>query len=256
MIDPSHPGRLAGKVVLLTGTGGRQGRHIARLFASEGAMVVGCDLDESAAKATVESVDSDGHRMFSRAPVDLSDRQQAADWIRWAADVCGGIDVLYNNASQPRFAPVSELTAEDWHYTIRNELDLVYHTCHHAWPFLVERGGVILNTASVSAMRGDPGCFAHAASKGGIIALTRVLAAEGAQFNIRSNSISPGVILRDENDSVPAGASILERLFTAQLLPRAGLPADIGACALYLASDEAAWVTGANFVIDGGVMAV
>ena len=139
---------------------------------------------------------------------------------------------------------------------MRNELDLVYHTCHHAWPLLVDRGGgVILNTASVSAMRGDAGCFAHAAAKGGIIALTRVLAAEGAQFNIKSNSISPGLILRDENDSVPTGSSMLEGLFAAQLLPRPGVPADVGACALYLASDEAAWVTGANFVIDGGITA-
>ncbi len=247
--------RLEGKTVLITGTGGRQGRAASVLFAAEGANVVGCDLNESAANETLRIVTGSGGSMISRQPVDLGDIEDSAQWIEWSVEQCGSIDVLYNNASAPKFGGIANCTPEDWSFTTRNELDLVYFTCHFAWPYLVRNGGgTIINTASIAGMVATEGSFAHAAMKGGVISLTKQLALEGAEHGIRSNSISPGLIVPDEG--LPAqGHELLDRMVAGQMLKRPGRANDVAYCALYLASDEASWVTGANFVIDGGLTA-
>ncbi len=254
-------GRLAGKVALITGTGGGQGRAAAVLFAAEGARVVGCDLKVEGAEETVEMVRSTGGEMISSQPVDLGDGDQVKSWIDLAVDTFGGFDVLYNNASAPKFNPISDMTWDEWDFTIRNELHLIYWACHHAWPHLVSRGGgAIVNTASTAGLIGFAGLgdFAHAATKGGIIALTRQLAAEGGPVGIRANSISPGFVLSPATEPMlndPASGPMMEAMIGQHMIARPGKPEDIGYCALYLSSDEASWVTGANFVIDGGLTA-
>lgn len=120
--------RLAGKVALLTGTAGGQGRAAALLFAREGATIVGCDLKVESGRETVAMVEASGGSMTSTEPVDLGDSAEARSWIAEAAALHGGFDVLYNNASLPRFASIAEMTDEDWHYTMRNELDLMFYT--------------------------------------------------------------------------------------------------------------------------------
>jgi NAD(P)-dependent dehydrogenase (short-subunit alcohol dehydrogenase family) len=251
-------GRLEGKVALVTGTGGRQGRAIARLFAREGAIVVGCDVNQAAAKATASAVRDAGWTMHSTHPVDLGDGDATRAWIDAAADEFGGIDILYNNASMPKIAPLAALSADDWAFTMRNELDLVYHACHHVWRHLVERGGgVILNTASVAGLVGEMGGVAHAATKGGVIAMTRQLAVEGAPHGIRANSISPGLVVQEGPAPVAQlSSTAMQQILDRQLIGRPGVPDDIAYCALYLVSDEATWVTGANFVVDGGLTAI
>jgi NAD(P)-dependent dehydrogenase (short-subunit alcohol dehydrogenase family) len=251
-------GRLQGKVALVTGTGGRQGRAIARLFALEGATVVGCDVDESAAEATAAAVRASGGTMHSTQPVDLGDGEATRAWIDAAVAELGGFDILYNNASMPRISPVATLSPEDWAFTMRNELDLVYHACRHAWHHLIARGGgVILNTASVAGLVGDMGGAAHAATKGGVIAMTRQLAVEGAPHGIRANSISPGLVVQEGPAPVAQLSTVaMQQILDRQLLRRPGRPQDIAYCALYLVSDEATWVTGANFVVDGGLTAI
>src|SRR5687768_16718870 len=119
-------GRLDGKVALITGTGGGQGRAAAELFCAEGASVVGCDLNAAENARTVELVRAAGGEMAGMAPVDLGDSREARQWVADAAAVHGRIDVLFNNAAAPRFAPIPELSDEDWHFTIRNELDLIF----------------------------------------------------------------------------------------------------------------------------------
>jgi NAD(P)-dependent dehydrogenase (short-subunit alcohol dehydrogenase family) len=251
--------RLQGKIALITGTGGGQGRAAAVLFASEGATVVGCDLKVDGSAETVELVRQAGGVVESTHPLDLGDPEAARAWVAGAAERHGGFDILYNNASAPKFAPVAEMSDEDWHFTVRNELDLIFYACRAAWPYLVKRGGgSIINTGSISgmsALAGTPGSFAHAATKGAVIALTRELALEGGPHGIRANAISPGAILSPATEAAFAEDWFREGHLAATMVNRIGTPEDVAHCALYLASDESTFVTGANFVIDGGFMA-
>jgi meso-butanediol dehydrogenase/(S,S)-butanediol dehydrogenase/diacetyl reductase len=251
--------RLQGKVALITGTAGGQGRAAAILFASEGAQVVGCDLKVEGSEETLELVRQAGGEMTSTHPLDLGDPAAAKVWVDEAAARYGGFDVLYNNASLPNFAPVAEMSDEDWHYTVRNELDLVFYTCRAAWPHLVARGGgSIINIGSISGMSsvpGTPGSFAHAATKGAVIAMTRELALEGGPYSIRANSISPGPILTPATEPAFTREDVREGWLAPLMIKRMGQPEDVAYCALYLASDESSFVTGANFVVDGGFMA-
>ena len=249
-------GRLAGKIAFITGTAGGQGRAAARLFASEGARIVGCDVNSDGAEETARVVREAGGEMISFAPVDLSDPDAARVWIEQGVAEVGGIDILYNNASAPRFGFVGEIEPDDWSFTLRNELDLILWSTQAAWPHFIERGGgSVVNTSSGAGLRGHRGIgeASHAAAKGGVNALTRQLAAEGASHGIRANSICPGVIetpaLRD---------AIVNGVVTTipMALGRIGRPEDIAYCALYLASDEASWVTAANFVVDGGLTGI
>jgi NAD(P)-dependent dehydrogenase (short-subunit alcohol dehydrogenase family) len=252
------PGRrLNGKTALITGTAGGQGRAAAVLFAAHGARVVGCDIDAAGALETLELVRAAGGTMESQQPVDLSERAQVDAWIAWAAQTCNGFDILYNNASAPKMNPFAALTPDEWSFTLRNELDIVYHACQAAWPHLRERRGNIINTASAMALvtRGE-GYSAHVAAKAGVIALTRQLAYEGAPLGIRVNALSPGLVespitLRWLND--PAKRREREKWYP---IGRLGKPEDVAYAALYLASDEASWVTGTNLVIDGGTSTI
>lgn len=246
-------GRLAGKVALITGTAGGQGAAAARLFASEGATVVGCDLDAPRARAVAKEV---GHGMTFDAPVDLADPDAAAAWVNGAVERCGGIDILYNNASTPWVGPFEEMTYENWRFTQRNELDLIFTVTRAAWPHLVARGGgVIINTASVSAYRGATFIeqAAHGAAKGGVLAITRHLAASGARHGIRANSISPGLIVTPQiSEFLDEPGHPVHEMLRTHPLGRLGVPEDVARVALFLASDEAGYLNAVDIVVDGG----
>jgi meso-butanediol dehydrogenase/(S,S)-butanediol dehydrogenase/diacetyl reductase len=250
-------GRLEGKIALITGTGGGQGRAAAELFCAQGAKVIGCDINAAANEDTIELITRAGGDMTGMAPVDLGDSRQARQWVDDAAAVHGRVDILFNNAAAPRFAPIHELTDEAWHSTIRNELDLVFYVTQQAWPHLQATGGVIINTASIQGHIGiaTNGGLAHAATKAGVIAMTRQMAAEGAPHGIRANSISPGTIATPATADLFTDPDTLNTVLAPLLIKRLGHPTDVAAMALYLASDEAAYVTGANLVIDGGLTA-
>lgn len=247
--------RLRDKIAFITGTGSGQGRAAALLFAAEGALVVGCDIDGAANQQTAELVRARGGRMIASAPVDLANPAAAKQWIDEGMKQAGGLDILYNNAAAARFAPIATMSAADWSFTLRNELDLVFNAVQAAWPHLTVRGGAIINIASTVAFRGNSllGTGAHSAAKGGVISLTIQMAAEGAPHRIRVNCISPGIV------RTPATAQVLEamedKIVASIPLRRAGEPEDIAYGALYLASDEARWVTGTNLIIDGGTSA-
>ena len=249
-------GRLDGKVALITGTGGGIGRAAAILFAREGATVVGCDLDAARAQETVSLVRDAGGAMTSTAPVDLAEEDAARAWIDGAAGEHGGIDVLYNNAGLTSFAPLEEVTLDDWSFTLRNELELVFLACKHAWPHLrARRGGSVINVGSTAGMTGSLTLdrAAHTASKGAVIALTRQLAAEGARHGIRVNTISPGMTVTPQTQHLFDDPDHpISRIADHIPLGRPGRPEDVTHCALFLASDESSYVTGANLVVDGG----
>src|SRR5258707_8706582 len=133
-------GRLQNKVVLITGTGGGQGRAAALLFASEGAIVVGSDVKEDGNNETARMVVEAGFQMDA-STVDVSDDEQCKAWVERAAQTYGGIDVLYNNAASVLFAPFPEMGAAEWHYALRYELDVIFFPSKYAWPHLAARGG-------------------------------------------------------------------------------------------------------------------
>lgn len=251
---------LDGKVALISGTAGGQGRAAAMAFADAGARVLGCDVDAEHAQETVELVRRRGGEMQSVHPLDPSDPAQAQSWIDTAISIWGGFDILYNNAGSLRaVGPFAISTQQEWDLTIRNELTIVYVSSHAAWQPLIDRGGgVIINTASASGhVEFHPlRSAAHSAAKAGVIAFTRTLAVEGAPHGIRAVSISPGFtrtpatsIWWDGNEEQRAmGATLTSRV----PLGRAGEPEDIVHAAVFLASPAAAYITGTDLLIDGG----
>jgi meso-butanediol dehydrogenase / (S,S)-butanediol dehydrogenase / diacetyl reductase len=242
-----------GKTVLITGTGGGQGRAAAMRFALAGAQVVGCDVKEEGNRETAALVREAGGSITTMQPIDLGDPDSARRWIDEAAALHGRIDVLYNNASAARFLPIEAFTVEAWQFTVRNELDLVFYATRYAWPHLQKRGGVIINVASVAGMSGAAvGGTAHAATKGAVIAMTRQLAVEGAPHGIRVNCISPGVIESPGTAPLLADPGFRDLMLANNLIKRIGQPQDVVAVALFLAGEDATYITGANFVVDGG----
>jgi NAD(P)-dependent dehydrogenase (short-subunit alcohol dehydrogenase family) len=188
--------------------------------------------------------------------VDLSIREGARDWVAAAAGRFGGVDILYNNASALRNGPLMELADADWHFTIANELDIVWYSVRAAWPELVRRGGgSIINVASIAARFGARfvGQVPHGSAKGGVLAMTKHLCAAGGEHGIRANAILPGLIYTPETAPFiddPDGPlpGILARI----PLGRYGQAHEVAKLGAFLASDDAAFITGAEIAIDGG----
>ncbi|GAA4683094.1 SDR family NAD(P)-dependent oxidoreductase [Frondihabitans cladoniiphilus] len=249
--------RLEGKVALISGTGGGLGRAAALAFAREGALVVGSGRSQENADETVRLVEAAGYTMKSLAPVDLSTPEGAQEWVASAVEAFGGIDLLYNNASAPRFVPFPVMSVEDYNYTIHNELDIVWHCTQAVWPHLVSRGGgAILNVASQAGLIGsrDLPQAAHSATKGAVLALTRQLAAEGAASHIRVNTLTPGLIASPPIAEIMSSSpNPLESMAEKTFVRRAGEPNDVVGAAIFLLSDEAGYITGSNLVVDGGM---
>ena len=249
-------GRLDDKVALITGIGGGMGRAAALRFAAEGARVVGCDLFPEGAEETVRLVREAGGEITNFAPVELSHAQQAAEWVDAAAAVYGGFDILYNNASSPRFGAIDEISVEDWDFVIDNELNLVFYATRAAWPHLKRRGGgVVLNVGSIAGTRGVEFMpqNAHGTAKAGVINLTQQLAVEGGPHRIRAVCVSPGFTVTPSTAwLVEGGPQPFKDNIARSPLGRVGQPDDVVNAALFLASDEASWITGVNLVVDGG----
>lgn len=203
-----------------------------------------------------------GGEMVSFAPVDLSEDEGAKAFVDFAVTEYGDFDILYNNAAVTKTGLLEELSRDDWDWNMASEVTLVFLTTKHAVPVFRRRGGgVIINVGSIAAMIGSgmpgnaPGNLVHCVAKAAVIRMTQALAIELSPLNIRVNSISPGVIdtpqlrpfLGDDSDSP------MRSLFASNfLIRRIGEVEDVVNAALYLASDEASYVTGVNLPVDGG----
>ncbi|HZO89329.1 MAG TPA: glucose 1-dehydrogenase [Chthonomonadaceae bacterium] len=268
--------RLEQKVAIVTGGANGIGRATALLFAREGARVVVADRDVSAGESCVASIRADGGDAFF-VLTDISKEAEAAFLVEGTVERYGGLDILVNCAGIDVQGTVVNTDPERWHRVLDVNLAGAYLTCRFAIPHMIRRGGgSIINVASIQGMFGFPNYAAYAASKAALIGLTRQIAVDYAEHNIRANAISPGAITTrlGENTarlepalarapSVPSpAATIEERPQAASTAPaprsrlrESGRPEDIAYAALYLASDEAAHVSGHNLVVDGGATA-
>lgn len=245
-------GLLDGKIALITGTAGGQGRVACETFVREGAKVIGCDLRADDNEATVRGIREAGGEMTGFAPVDLADPWRVRGFVNTAASVYGGLDIIYNNAGGAQFNPVPNTPVEEWRATLARELDTAFFVSKFAWPHLVARGGgVVINVSSMAGMIGfpDPPMAAHVAAKTALIGLTRHFAVEGGPFGIRAITISPGAIVTRQEDLDEATH---DKIKARTLLKRWGRPEEIVEVAAFLASDRASYITGANIPIEGG----
>lgn len=252
--------RLGGKVAIITGAGSGQGRAAARLFAAEGARVVVSDVNDEGGEETVRGIrDAGGEATYCHA--DVSRAADAGALVAAARDAYGRLDVLYNNAAiwsgRGLDNVVTELEEEGWDRILDVNLKGIYLCCKHAIPALVEAGGgSVINTSSAAGLVGSRNAsHAYSASKGGVISLSRAMAMAYAREHVRVNVICPGGVDTPMIASMTSTERRAERFAAAHPLGRMGTPQDIAYCALYLASDESSWVTGAVFPVDGGFTA-
>ncbi len=231
------------------------GRAAAVAFAREGASVVGCGRNVAEAQATVEMVRGQGGTMVSLQPCQLTNPADCQALVDFAVRSCGRIDVVFNNAARAYFNWLEDITDEEWERDRREEVDLVFFLTRAAWPHLKASHGVVVNTASLNALMSFKmlGSLAHTTAKAGIIAMTRQLAMEGREYGIRANSISPGVIETNQTREQLKDPDWAGPMLGKTLLGRLGRPEEVANVALFLASDESSYVTGADIVVDGGM---
>jgi NAD(P)-dependent dehydrogenase (short-subunit alcohol dehydrogenase family) len=252
--------RLKGKVALVTGAASGIGQATALRFAAEGAHIAAVDLHEAALTEAVETINANGAEAVP-VTADVSDSVQVRAAIQKAVDTFGHLDIVFNGVgvSGRRWGdgPVADCTEDAWARTLNVNLTSMFLVCKYAVPCLLRAGGgVIVNLSSVLGIVGGDDDFAthaYAASKAGIIGLSRAMAVYYAPRGIRVNVIAPSLIATPMSQRAQSDPHILGRLKDLQPLTGAfGRPEDVAAAAAYLASDDARFVTGVVLTVDGG----
>ncbi len=244
--------RLKNKTAIVTGAGRGIGRAIATRFAEEGAKVVVDDVDDTIGKSTVSAITkAGGAAIFVNA--DVSNATDAEKLITKTADIYGTVDILVNNA----ICSTEDVLNNNWETNLSVALQGTSHCSNAVIPIMQQAGGgSIVNIASVNGLIGLQGIHAYSAAKGGVIALTRSMAVTHGKDNIRINCICPGTVQTEVwEPMIERNPDILDEITPWYPLGRIGKPIDIANAALFLASDEASFATGAVFVIDGGLTA-
>ena len=247
-------GRLDGKVGLITGAARGQGETEARLFAQEGAKIVLTDILVDQGQRVAASIQTGGGEA-TFVQLDVSNPNEWTEVVRHAVQTYGRLDILVNNAGIALRAGLVDTTVADWDRLMDINLKGVFLGMQHAIPAMLESGGgSVINISSTSGIVGFPGGTAYHSAKGGVRLLTKATAAEYAKQGIRVNSIHPGIIETPMTDNMAEARTAL--LLDRTPMGRKGRPIEIAYGALFLASDESSFMTGAELVIDGGMTAV
>ncbi|MSO18694.1 MAG: glucose 1-dehydrogenase [Acidimicrobiia bacterium] len=250
--------RLKGKVALITGAGTGMGSVAAQIFAAEGARIMVVDINAEMGKATVEAIKSEGGQAAFIA-ADVSDEQQVQAMVKGALDNFGALHIVYNNAGifPADDGGLTETSSSTWDQVLAVNLKGVWLGCKYAIPALIASGGgSIINVASFVALMGAATPqIAYTASKGGVLAMTREIAVEYARKKIRANALCPGPIDTPLLAELMANPEWARRRLMHIPMGRPGRPEEIAKAALFLASDDASFMTGAALVVDGGITA-
>ncbi len=248
--------RAQGKVAMVTGGGAGIGRACCLRLAEEGARVAVTDISEERGDETVGQIeDKGGDGLFLRHDVTLEDQWESV--VGRAREAYGGVDVLVNNAGLYLIKPLTETTVEEWNNLMAVNVTGVFLGMKHAAPSMAERGGgSIVNMSSVAGLMGVAGHVLYGATKGAVRIMTKDAAMELAASQVRVNSVHPGYINTGmaEYGAAAAGTDI-DGLGQLYPLGRIGEPGDVANTVLFLASDEAKYLTGGEFVVDGGASA-
>ncbi|MCL6635408.1 MAG: 3-oxoacyl-ACP reductase FabG [Peptococcaceae bacterium] len=244
--------RLQGKVAVITGGARGIGAAAARLFAGEGAAVAVADFDAAAAEDLCREIAGAGGRAsFFR--VDVAGRESVLAMVDGVVAEFGRIDVLVNNAGITRDAMLAKMTPEQWEQVLAVNLTGVFNCTQAVAAVMVRQGsGRIINTASVVGVYGNIGQTNYAATKAGVIGMTRTWAKELGRKGITVNAVAPGFIITDMTAAVPQ--KVLEMMREKTPLGRLGTPEDVARAYLFLASDDAAYINGAVLPVDGGLV--
>ncbi len=250
--------RLKNKVALITGAGSGIGRETALLFAKEGASVVAVDINDEAGQETVAMIkDAGGQAAYIHA--DVSQAAEAENMVRFAEETFGKLDIMFNNAGIMHSQDDNAVTTDEeiWDLTMNINLKGVFLGCKYGIPALLRAGGgSIINTASFVALLGAATPqIAYTASKGGVLAMTRELAVVHARENIRVNALCPGPLRTELLMKFLNTEEKKQRRLVHVPMGRFGEAKEMAQAALYLASDESSYVTGADFAVDGGITA-
>jgi NAD(P)-dependent dehydrogenase (short-subunit alcohol dehydrogenase family) len=243
--------KLKGKVAFVTGFGSGLGQAIAMLFAREGASVAGTSTTEAKGRETVALIEKEGGQAWFRSG-DVANSARMKALVEGTVTQFGGLDIVVNSAGVRTNGSITEITEEDWDRTLDTNLKGVFVVSRLAIPAMIKRGGgVIINIAARSGIAGQAGRAAYCASKGGMITLTEAMAMDHAKDKIRVNCICPGPTRTPMVDT--STPEKLARYETRVPLGRIGEPQDVAYAALYLASDEASFVTAAILPVDAGM---
>lgn len=248
--------RLSNKIAIVTGAASGIGLGIANLFVKEGSKVVFSDINKSSGKDAVDAItdsNSDYKNNVLFVECDVSNKDSVKNLVAKTVKTFGSIDILINNAGMVYQKPISQTSDEEWDKTINVNLMGPFLLIREVLPIFEKKGnGKIVNIASIAGIIGYENLSAYCASKGGIIAMTRSLALEFAPKKINVNCICPGAIKTGMTKTIEENEMVLQQTLMSIPAGKIGNPIDIANAALYLASEESDYVTGASIVVDGG----
>ncbi|PWW05103.1 NAD(P)-dependent dehydrogenase (short-subunit alcohol dehydrogenase family) [Paenibacillus cellulosilyticus] len=247
--------RLANKVAIITGAGSGMGREEALLFAREGAKVVATDINEAAVQAVVKEIEAEGGVATAIAHNVASEEQ----WIGVVAatvEAYGKVDILVNNAGISFAVGMLDTTVEQWDKVMNINLSSVFLGMKHVVPHMQHnKGGSIVNISSIAGITGSQGAGAYTASKGAVRMLSKAAAVDYGKDNIRVNSVHPGFIETPMSKEFVNNEQMLGWFLSQTALPRVGQAVEVAKAVLFLASDDASYLTGIELPVDGGVTA-